>query len=62
MGPTIQFWTRDNAITLTFLKTLPISSYLTRASGGYIMTIRPMAMGIDVVPQDRLLRKSANTG
>jgi len=26
-------------------------SYLTRASGGYIIQISPMAIGIDVVPR-----------
>jgi len=29
---------------------LPISSYLTLASGGYIIRIKPTAMGIEVVP------------
>jgi hypothetical protein len=31
-------------------KTVPISSYLTLASGGYIIRMRPTAMGMDVVP------------
>jgi hypothetical protein len=62
IGPMIQFWTSESAITFTLRKTLPISSYLTRARGGYIITMSPMAIGIDVVPQDRLFRKSANLG
>ncbi|BAW30413.1 conserved hypothetical protein [Methanosarcina thermophila] len=44
------------------MKTLPNSSYLTRASGGYIITIKPMAIGIDVVPIDRLCKNSAKPG
>ena len=35
-------------------KTSPSSSYCTLASGGYIITIRPMAMGMEVVPMEAL--------
>jgi hypothetical protein len=35
---------------------------LTLARGGYIITIKPMAIGIDVVPIDRLFKKTANPG
>jgi hypothetical protein len=45
-----QFCTSDNASTFTFRKTSPNSSYRTLASGGYIITMRPTAMGIEVVP------------
>jgi hypothetical protein len=33
-----------------FLKTSPSSSYFTFARGGYIINIKPIAMGIFVVP------------
>lgn len=49
-GPIIQFIINDKVNNRLFWKTLPISSYLTRASGGYIIRISPMAIGIDVVP------------
>ena len=45
-----QFWTSDSARTLKLRKTWPSSSYFTLASGGYIIRIRPMAMGMLVVP------------
>jgi len=50
-GPITQFWKSDNPRTLKLLKTSFSSSYLTFASGGYIITIRPMAMGMLVVPE-----------
>ena len=50
MGPTTQFCTSERPRTLKFLNTSPSSSYLTFARGGYIMRIRPMAMGMLVVP------------
>src|SRR4030042_5108008 len=40
---------RDNPRTFLFLKTSPSSSYFTLAKGGYIIRIRPMAIGILVV-------------
>ena len=52
-GPTIQFWTSDKPSTLVFWNTFPSSSYFTFASGGYIMRMSPMAIGIDVVPTER---------
>ena len=39
--------------------TCPSSSYLTLASGEYIMRMRPMAIGTDVVPSSKTLIKSA---
>lgn len=41
---------------------MPSSSYLTRASGGYIIIINPIAMGMDVVPIDILCKKPAKPG
>ncbi len=50
IGPMTQFWTRERARTRVFLKTSPSSSYFTLASGGYIIRMSPMAMGMFVVP------------
>ncbi|OPY61855.1 MAG: hypothetical protein A4E57_04103 [Syntrophorhabdaceae bacterium PtaU1.Bin034] len=50
IGPITQFCTSDRPRTLTFLNTSPRSSYLTLAKGGYIMRIRPMAIGTLMVP------------
>ena len=55
IGPTIQFNTNDAVSTLVFLNTLPIFSYFTFASGGYIIRIRPIANGIFVVPLENEL-------
>ena len=45
-----QFCTSDSPSTFQLRKTSPISSYRTFASGGYIIRIRPMAIGMLVVP------------
>ena len=58
----IQFWTRESVRTLTFLKTSPSSSYFTLARGGYIIRMRPMAMGMLVVPDWNLLMKPTTAG
>ncbi|MNZ73600.1 hypothetical protein D3C78_920140 [compost metagenome] len=50
IGPITQFCTNDSSRTFQSLNTRPSFSYFTFASGGYIMTIRPMAMGTEVVP------------
>ena len=49
-GATIQLRLSANPNTLICLKTFPCSSYFTFASGGYIITMSPMAIGIEVVP------------
>jgi hypothetical protein len=49
-GPTIQFCVSDKLSNLRFLNTKGIFSYFTFANGGYIIRIRPMAIGIFVVP------------
>ena len=41
---------------------LPSSSYFTLASGGYIMRMRPMAIGMEVVPTLRELMASTTPG
>ncbi len=52
-GAMIQLSRRASPSTLVSLKTFPISSYRTFARGGYIIRIRPIAMGIEVVPTER---------
>ncbi len=42
----IQFCTSERPSTLKLPKTSPSSSYFTFASGGYIIRISPMAMGM----------------
>ena len=46
----IQFWISERTRIFLLRKTSPNSSYRTLASGGYIMRMRPAAMGIEVVP------------
>ena len=62
MGPMTQFCTSDSPRTLKFLKTWPSSSYLTLARGGYIIRIRPMAMGMEVVPTWKEVNSLVNLG
>ncbi len=59
IGPTTQFCTSESASTLPLRKTSGSSSYRTLASGGYIIRMSPMAMGIEVVPT--LSRSRAGT-
>jgi type IV secretory pathway protease TraF len=59
-GPIIQFWIRERPSILKFLKTPPSSSYLTFASGGYIISIKPMAIGILVVLSGEDFKESQN--
>ena len=49
-GPMTQFCTNESPSTRQFRKTSTSSSYFTLASGGYIIRIRPMAIGMLVVP------------
>ena len=44
-----QFCTSDSPSTFQLRNTSPSSSYFTLASGGYIIRISPMAMGMFVV-------------
>jgi hypothetical protein len=59
-GPIIQFWIRERPRILKFLKTPPNYSYLTFASGGYIIRIKPMAIGILVVLSGEDFNESQN--
>ena len=63
IGPMIQFCSSERPRTFRFLKTSPSSSYLTLASGGYIIRIRPMAIGMLVVPTlNRVLNAATTPG
>src|SRR3954470_3360757 len=61
-GPNNQFWNKDSKRTFQSLKTRHISSYFTFASGGYIMTINPIAIGIFVVPTETVSITSLKLG
>lgn len=61
-GPKIQFMASEVPSTLVLRNTSPIFSYLTLASGGYIISISPMASGIWVVPLEKELMKPAEDG
>ena len=61
-GPTTQFWTSESASTRLLRKTSGSSSYRTFVNGGYIMTMRPMAMGMEVVPTLKRLRNGTMPG
>lgn len=62
IGPMIQFKTNEALSTLVSLNTLPIFSYLTFASGGYIININPTANGMFVVPVEKELIKPDEEG
>lgn len=49
-GPTSQFCTSDSTRIFRSRKTSPSRSYRTLASGGYIISTRPIAIGTFVVP------------
>jgi hypothetical protein len=59
-GPIIQFCYSERPRILKFLNTPPNSSYLTFASGGYIIRIRPIAIGIFVVLSGEDFNESQN--
>jgi hypothetical protein len=61
-GPMSQFWISDSPRARLFRKTSPNFSYRTFASGGNIMMINPIAMGIFVVPIWKRLTKPAVEG
>ena len=62
MGPTTQFCTSDRPSTFLFRKTSGKSSYRTLVNGGYIMTINPTAIGIEVVPTLKRFRNGTTPG
>ena len=61
-GPTIQFCTSESPRTLVSRNTFLNSSYRTFASGGYIIRIRPTAIGIEVVPTERPVIAAGTAG
>ena len=62
MGPTTQFCTSDRPSTRLSRKTSASSSYRTFVNGGYIITINPIAIGMEVVPTLNRLRKGTIAG
>ena len=61
-GPIIQFKRSETERILVSLKTFGKSEKLTLAKGGYIITIKPIAMGIFVVPLLNELMTFGNFG
>src|SRR5918997_202755 len=61
-GPMSQFCRRERPRMRQLRKTSPSSSYRTLAKGGYIIKIRPAAMGREVVPTVKDSVKSATPG
>jgi hypothetical protein len=62
MGPMIQFCTSDRPSTFLFRKTSGNSSYRTFVKGGYIITMSPTAIGIDVVPTLKRFKNGTTPG
>ena len=62
IGPMTQFCTSDSPSTFQSRNTSPNSSYFTLASGGYIIRIRPSAMGMFVVPTWKRLMNDSMPG
>src|SRR4051812_27711839 len=52
IGPIIQLRNNDIPKTFVFLNTSFSFSYLTFAKGGYIISIKPTAKGMFVVPEE----------
>jgi hypothetical protein len=61
-GPIIQFKIKEINKSFLLAKTLFNSSYFTFAKGGYIIKIKPMAMGILVEPLENLFIKPGVPG
>ena len=57
-----QFCTSDSPSTFQLRNTSPSSSYFTLASGGYIIRISPMAIGMLVVPTWKRLMNASTPG
>ena len=62
IGPMIQLSNKETLRTFVFLKTSFSLSYLTFAKGGYIISIKPIAKGILVVPEENELIKEDDEG
>ena len=61
-GPMSQFCTSERPSTFLLRKTSCSSSYRTLVKGGYIITISPTAMGMEVVPMLKRLRNGTTPG
>ena len=62
IGPMIQLSNKETLRTFVFLKTSFSLSYLTFANGGYIISIKPIAKGILVVPEENEFIKDDDDG
>ncbi|GAC1425549.1 MAG: hypothetical protein NVS1B13_20310 [Flavisolibacter sp.] len=62
IGPITQFRSKDTAKTLVFLNTSFNFSYFTLANGGYIISIKPIAKGMFVVPDEKELMNVEDEG
>src|ERR1017187_491867 len=61
-GPITQFCNSERPRIFLFRKTSPNSSYRTFAKGGYIIRMRPTAIGMEVVPALKRFRKGTTPG
>ena len=61
-GPTTQFWISETSSTFQSRNTSGSFSYRTFANGGYIIKIKPIAIGIFVVPTETRSNASAIPG
>lgn len=62
IGPIIQFRSKDIPKTFVFLNTSLSFSYRTFAKGGYIMSIKPTAKGMFVLPDENEFIKVDDEG
>jgi hypothetical protein len=62
IGPIIQLRNKDIPKTFVLLKTSFSFSYLTFANGGYIISIKPIAKGMFVVPEENELMNVEDDG
>jgi hypothetical protein len=62
IGPITQLRNNDIPKTFVFLKTSFSFSYLTFAKGGYIISIKPTAKGMFVVPDENELMNVEDEG
>ena len=61
-GPTIQFCTSESPRIRLLRNTSCNSSYRTLVNGGYIITISPTAIGMEVVPTLKRFKKGTIPG
>lgn len=62
VGPITQLSNNETPKTFVFLNTSFSFSYLTFANGGYIISIKPIAKGMFVVPDEKELMNIDDEG